>query len=123
MGWRNSDTGPLVFAHELQQMVILDGLNLVREDDEAAVNLVQFAAIQFVTQYGDAQAERVTAGVLSQNQPTVGNAHRLRSHDLVGQRILQDTILMDASFVSECVSSNDGLSWLHRDIGCLGEQL
>jgi isocitrate/isopropylmalate dehydrogenase len=48
-------------------------LHPVREHDEPAVDFVEFTPVELVAQLFTAQAERVTAGVLTQHQPGIGN--------------------------------------------------
>ena len=45
--------------------------------------------------------------MLTEYQRTRGHAYRLRRNNLVRQRILDDAVLMDASFVSEGVRAYD----------------
>src|SRR4029077_17491288 len=52
--------------------------------------------------------------MFSQNQARIRNAYRLRRHDLVGEWVLQDAVLMDARFVRERVAPDDRLVGLYR---------
>src|SRR5256885_909047 len=53
----------------------------------------------------------------------IRDAHRLRSHDFVGEAILQHSMLMDAGLVRESVAPDDGLIRLHRNTSDFLEQL
>jgi len=67
--------------------------------------------------------------------PTQTNGFRVlsdifRAHDFVGLTVLEDTVLMDARLVGECIFSNDGLVRLYHKSGerrhhpgSLGQQL
>src|SRR5215467_11680745 len=63
------------------------------------------------------------SGMLTQHKPAVGDADRLRGHDFIRERILEDTVLVDASLVGKGVAADDGFIGLHGDIRDLGQQL
>ncbi len=94
-------------------MAVLHTLDAIGQNDKPAIDLVEFAAFEVVSQLLAAQCERVTAGVLAQHQARIRHANRLRRHDLVGQRILQHPVLMNAGLVREGVASGDGFVRLH----------
>ena len=57
--------------------------------------------------------------MLAQHQPRIRHSHRLRRHDFVGQRILQDSILVNAGLVGKSIAPDDcliGLHWHARDL-------
>ena len=54
-------------------------------------------------------AVRGLARVLPQHEAVGLEADRSRGHDLVGLAVLQDSILVDSSLVSECVRADNGL--------------
>ena len=68
-------------------------------------------------------AEGVAAGVLAHHQRGLGHAHRLRRHDLVGLRVLEHAVLVDAALVREGVPADDRLVVLHRERGRRRHQL
>src|SRR2546425_2558287 len=121
--WRNPSGCSVRLANQVEQMMIGHVLNLVGQNNESAINFIQFATIELVTELFAAQAEGVPSGMLAEYQPRIGNPNRLRSHNFVGQRILQHAILVNAGFVSECIASNDGFVGLDRDTGNLAEHL
>ena len=98
-------------------------LDLVSQDHESAINFIQFATIELVTELFAAQTEGMAPGMLAEHQPRIGNPNRLRSHNFVGQRILQHAILMNAGFVSKRIASDDRLVRLDRNAGNLTEHL
>ncbi len=103
--------------------MILDVLDLVGQSDEAAIDVIEGAAVELVAELFAANGEGVTAGVLAQDEFGIGHADRLRRHDFVGQRVLENAILVDAGFVGEGVASDDGLVGLHGDAGDFAQQL
>ena len=60
--------------------------------------------------------------MLAQDQQGFLCADCFGTHDLVGLCIFEHAILMDARFVSEGVSTNDGLVGLHDHAGTAGNQ-
>ena len=60
-------------------------------------------------------AERVAAGMLAHDQGRLGDADIFRLHDLVGFRVLQHAILVDAAFMRERILADDGLVVLYRE--------
>src|SRR5258706_9777718 len=103
--------------------MIFDVLDLIGEPDEADIDVVEGAAVELIAELFASDGKRVTSGVLAQHEFGVRHADRLRSHDLVGQRIFQHAILMDAGFVGEGVASDDGFVGLNGDTGNFAEQL
>ena len=61
--------------------------------------------------------------MLAQHQFIAGSAHRLRRYDLIGGRVFDHSILVNAGFVGECVPSDDGLVRLHINAGDFGQEL
>ena len=55
----------------------------------------------------DPVAKGVSSAVLAEHQIGANVANVLGTHDLVGAAFLQDAVLMNASFVGECVLSHD----------------
>src|SRR4029077_3535605 len=98
-------------------------LDLVGENYKLPVNLIQLTPLELITKLLAAQTERVPPGMLSQHQSRIGDTHRLRCHDLVSERVLQYTVLMNASLVRERVASDDRFVRLYRDSGHFAQHL
>ena len=111
------------FADQLQEVMVLNILDLVREQNKAAVNFVKRATLELVAELFATKTQRVTSGMLAQYQLGIGHADRLRCHDLVGQRILEYAILMNARFVSKCVAAGNGFVGLYGNSGDFAQQL
>ena len=97
--------------------MVLDILDLIRQQNKAAVDFVKFATLELVAELFATKTQRVTSGMLAQYQLGVGHTHRLRCHDLVGQRILEYAILVNARFVSKCVAADNGFVGLYGNSG------
>ena len=104
-------------------MAVLNLLDAVRKHHKFAINLIQFAAFELVSQLLAAQSQRVTAGVLAQHQPRIWHAHRLRRHDFVCQRIFKHAILVNSSLVRKRIAADDSLVRLHRNARDLRQHL
>ena len=65
----------------------------------------------------------VPAGMTAEHELLGRLADVLRPHDLVGARVLQHAVLVDAGLVRERVAADDGLVRLDRFVGELGQQL
>ena len=61
-------------ADQLEQMVILDVFDLVSEPDEAAIDVIECAAVELVAELFAANREGMTAGVFAQHQFRIGHA-------------------------------------------------
>ena len=53
--------------------------------------------------------------MLAHDQRGLADADRLRRHDLVGLRVLEHAVLVDAALVREGVPADDRLVVLHRE--------
>ena len=62
---------PSRLTNQLQQMVILHALNLIREYYKPPVNFIQFPAVELIAQLFAAQIQRVPPGMLSQHQARI----------------------------------------------------
>jgi len=62
------------------------------------------------------------SGVLAQNDMAVADPDGLGRHDLVGDFLLDQAVLMDAGFVRERVGADNGLVRLHGNAGNLRQQ-
>src|SRR3984885_13109094 len=121
---RSRRSGWLVsVADRLQKVMIFDMFDLVGQADEAAVDVIEGAAVELIAELFAADGEGVTAGVLAEYESGIGHADGLRGHVFVGQRVLENAILVDAGFVGEGVASDDGLVGLHGHAGDLAQQL
>jgi hypothetical protein len=113
-----------------QDLIVDQGDDVLVEDFLLAVGQVLEPAegvgdgvvAQLVAQLLQLFAERVTARQLAQDDLRRGQADRLRGHDLVGRRVLQQAVLVDARFVGEGVGADDRLVGLHDEAGHRGDQ-
>ena len=64
----------------------------------------------------------MAAGVLTQRQVVSGHTHRLRSHDLVAQRIADHPVLVDTSLMSKGIAADNGLIGLRAKADDLGQE-
>src|SRR6478735_5647850 len=74
---------------------------------------LELGALQAHALLGTRVRERVTTGVLSEWQ-CHPDTNRLGIHDLVGPRVLQHPVLVDAGLVREGVRADDGLVRLNH---------
>ena len=84
------------------------GFLLVGKRRDAAIDFCKFRVRGFKTEIAQAGTQRVSARVLSHDQRTSRNADGFRRNDFVGQRILDDAVLVNSRFVRECVGADDG---------------
>ena len=66
-----------------------------------------------VAEVAKAEADCVPARVLAEYEAVTVHANSFRDHDLVGQPVLDDAVLVDACLVSERVRADDGLVRRH----------
>ena len=66
----------LIRGNQFQQVVVLDSLNLIRENDEAPVDFVQLVAIEMVAQLFAAQAERVPPRMFAEHKFGIRHSYR-----------------------------------------------
>src|SRR3954469_10941997 len=111
------------FAHQFEQMVVVNRLDLIRENHEAAVDFIELPAFEVITKLFATQTQRMPPRMLTQYQFRVRHTYRLRRHDFVRQAILEHAILMNAGLVRESIASDDGFVRLHRNTSDFLEQL
>src|SRR5579863_6536165 len=104
-------------------MVILDLLDLISEYDESSIDFVELVPIELVAQLFAAQAECVPPRMFAEHEFGIRHSDRLRSHDFVGQRILEHAVLMNAGFMGKGVAADNCLVGLDRDSCDLTERL
>src|ERR1039457_7579000 len=95
--------GALHRAPEVEEVGVAYDFLPVRERDHPLVELVQLEARGLDPEGGAAILQRVTAGVLAQNERRLRDTDVLRTHDLVRPAVLEDAVLVDAGFVREGV--------------------
>ena len=91
---------------------------MLAERDHGVVDLVHLGG-------RDAEPQRLAASLARRGGPNAGRAPGARAgwptscgpHDLVGARVLQHAVLVDAGFVRERVAADDGLVGLDRLVG------
>ena len=109
--------------HDAVQVVLEDFLLVVSHQLELPERLQQIVGAHRVPDLPKLHAQRMAARVLAHHQLALRAAHRLRRHDLVGGRVLQDAVLVDARLVREGVPADDRLVRL-RPLACeLGQQV
>ena len=89
---------------------MLSGIGKCLEPHE---RLAQELLVELQPRIGAGAGKSVAAGVLAERQ-CHRQAELLRLDDLVGRRVLQQAVLMDAGFVREGVRADDGL--VRRDV-------
>ena len=65
--WRNPSGCSVRLANQVEQMMIGHVLDLVSQDHESAINFIQFATIELVTELFAAQTEGVAPGMLAEH--------------------------------------------------------
>src|SRR6266404_6101527 len=103
----------LSYRYQGDQVLVIDPFLPVRQVDEAGIYVVQLGTAEFDAQFAVAQGKSVAAGVFAQDDGVGGDAHRLRSHDLVAERITKHTMLVDPSLMCESIAADDRLIGLH----------
>ena len=90
---------------------------------EAIERLIQFrVARELDAQSNHTFPECIPTRMFSKHNLIGAPADVLGTHDLVGITLFQHAILMYPGLVSECVSTNDRLVWLHRETCDTGNQ-
>ena len=62
-----------------------------------------------MTELGRGDVERAAAAVFAEHEVLAANADRGRRHDLVGERVGEHAVLVNAALVREGVGADDGL--------------
>ena len=113
------DVALALLDHGLEVLVV-DLLLLVRDLEEALVDLIELGVGEGVAQLGEAMAQGGVAGARGEDDLRAGGAHVRGVDDLVGVAGLEDAVLVDAGGVREGVGADDGLVGLDahaRDAG------
>ena len=113
---------PLCLARQAQHVRVVDVFLRVRQRHHQAVAARQFVVGERHAQFRQPRTQRVAAGMLPQHQPVRRHAHRFRRNHLIRQRILQDSVLVDARLVRERVRAHHGLVRRHRHARNLRQQ-
>ena len=109
-------------ADDFLQILVIHLLLPICDCGHQHVGVFQFLGTQRLSHRAAAGHERVTPGMLSENDLAFGHADRSRRHDFVGNGVLQHAVLMDAGFVRERVVADDGLVGLNRHAGDFAQQ-
>ena len=96
--------------HQGFQIGAGDVLLFVRHALEALEDDLQLLVSQLVAHGFQFLPQGVLAGVLAKDHSILRNAHLGGIHNLVGEGIGQDAVLMDAGLMSEGVGANNGLA-------------
>src|SRR4030095_15443131 len=76
---------------------------------EAREDTSDLVVAECVAELAKAEPDCVPARVLAKYEAITVHADSFRNHDLVGQPVLDDAVLVDAGLVSEGVRTDDGL--------------
>ena len=113
----------MTLLDDAPELAVADGLAMLGERDDGVVHLVEILGRQREAERFAPALHGVAARVASEHEPRDRLADVLRPHDLVGARILEHAVLVDAGFVRERVAADDRLVGLDRLAGELREQL
>ena len=87
-----------------------------------AVDRVEPLALDLVAELAQLALQPAPAGQLADRQLAAGQPDRLGGHDLVGQRVLDDAVLVDAALVGERVAADDRLVRLDGEPGEVADE-
>ena len=104
------------------QVGVGDLLLGVGQLDRLAIDRVERLALEVVAELLELALEAAPAGQLADRQLAAGQPDRLRRHDLVGQRVLDHAVLVDARLVGEGVAADDRLVGLDGEPGQVADQ-
>ena len=107
---------------EGQEVRVGDLLLGIGQGDRLAVDRVERVALELVAELAELALEAAPAGQLADRQLAAGQPDRLGGHDLVGQRVLDDAVLVDPRLVGEGVAADDRLVGLDREPGEVADQ-
>ena len=109
--------GAELLGHDRVQ-VLIGQLDLaVGELLEPRERAVQVLLVELDAELAQRVGERVAPGVLAEDQPVALEADLERVHDLVGGRVREHAVLVDAALVRERRRAHDRLVGLHRVAG------
>src|SRR5438876_1009061 len=107
---------------ERDEILVVDVLLRVGERLEAVEDAVHVDLADLEAELLESRDQRVTPGVLAEDQAVRVEPDRLGLHDLVIEAVLQDPVLVDAGLVREGVVADDRLVDRDRDAGDLREE-
>ena len=113
----------LAVEHERLNVAARDVLFLVCEVLEADEHALELFIAQFIAHGFELFAQRVLAGVLTEHHRVLRDADVRGVHDLVGPRVGDDAVLVDARLVREGVCADDGLARRDGDARDVAQQL
>src|ERR1700677_3367541 len=100
--WGRDQFRPAVVIREKRdQILVKNGLSVIRQLIETVIDDVKFGGIENKAQFLEPVYQGPPAGMLAQPHTVSGHAHRSRGHDLVSQRMRHHAVLMDACLVGE----------------------
>ena len=108
--------------NEREQVCVGELLLDVGERDRFAVERVERLAREVVPEFGELRLKSASTGELADRQRRSEKSNRLRRHDLVGERILEDAVLMNPRLVREGIRANDRLVRLYRKAGEVADE-
>src|SRR4029453_931377 len=104
-----------------EEVVVVDELLLVGEVLDARGHPLELLALEAEADAAQPRLDRVLARVLAQGEPPLLPAPARRGHDLVRERVGEDSVLVDPRLVGEGVAAHDRLVRLRPDAGDVGE--
>ena len=104
-------------------VLVVDVLLAVGQRLEAHEGVFELIAGELVAQLLELVHEGVPPGMLAHDQRGLLHADVLGHHDLVGLRVLEHAVLVDAALMGEGVTADDRLVVLHRERGDGRDQL
>ncbi len=108
--------------YDIDQIAVANFLFRVGLGHGHAIALGQFRVGRIVAEFRQARTERVATGMLAQDELARRNSDFFGHDDLVGQRIFQNAVLMDACFVRKSIGANHGFIGRNADSGDLRKQ-
>jgi hypothetical protein len=108
--------------HQRLEVVVEHFFPGVRERLELHEHPVELVFGEVVSDLLEALSERMPPAVLAEDEGVVREPDVLGLHDLVGEPVLDDAVLMDPGLVGEGVLTDDGLVALHHEPSHLREE-
>ena len=112
-----------LLVHQRLDILVVDLLLLVGQRLEAHEGVLELVVGQLIAELLQLVHEGMAAGMLAHDQRGLFHADAFRRHDLVGLRVLEHAVLMDAALMREGVTADDRLVVLHRERGRRRHQL
>src|ERR1019366_3150005 len=95
------------------QVLIVNLFLTIGQVSELGVERLELIGGYVKAQFVETMHEGVASGVLAQDDAVADHAYRFRGHDLIAERIAEDTVLVNAGLMGKGVASDDGLVGLH----------